>query len=61
MDAICQTIVFYEQAYPEPLPRQRKWKEMAQKLGIEVLVDPVLDERRKAAELAKAHAEFMMD
>lgn len=54
-------IVFYEQAYPEENVRQRKWRQMAEKLGIDIEVDERLAEERKRRELEKAHAEFMID
>lgn len=53
--------MFYEQAYPEAMARARKWKEMAERLGIEIEVDPELERRRIQAELDKAAAEFLTD
>lgn len=53
--------MFYEQAYPDENVRIRKWKSIAERLGIEIVDDAVLAEQRKQRELAKVHAEFLTD
>ena len=59
LDAICLTIVFYEQAFPDEMKRQRKWKEMATKLGISIVTDEDLEKARMDRALAVAEAEFL--
>ena len=60
-EAITLAIVFYEQSFPDELARNRKWMNMAEKMGIEVITDEILEKQRKDRALAVAQAEFLGD
>lgn len=54
-------IVFYEKSFPDEMARYRRWRDMATKMGIELVVDPVLEQRRKDKLLSVAMQDFMGD
>jgi len=54
-------IVFYERSFPDEMARNRRWKELAAKMGIEVDVDPALEQQRKDKLLAVAMQDFLGD
>ena len=54
-------IIFYEKATPDEMARNRKWRQMAEKMGIEVEVDKELEEQRKQKLLDVAMQDFLGD
>ena len=60
-EAIQLAIVFYEQSFPDEMARNRKWKDMAAKMNIEVITDETLEKQRMERALAVAQAEFLGD
>lgn len=51
----------FKRAHPEELPRVRAWKDLAKKLGVEIVEDEELARARLNKALAAVQADLMGD
>jgi hypothetical protein len=54
-------VIFYERSFPDEMQRNRRWREMAEKMNIPIEVDPVKEQQRKDRLLAVAMQDFLGD